>query len=98
MTQLNMYGTKKLVCKHCGYDLDTAFGFKKPIVGTFSICAGCGNLARFNTEFGIDDVTEEEFRALPLDHQETIREMQVAVRAGTLTDIGLEGIIASERN
>jgi hypothetical protein len=95
---MDAYKTKKLRCKHCGYRLETAFGLEEPIAGTLSICMGCGALSRFTKNLDLEEVTKEEFDALPVEHKDTIRLIQAGIQSGIIDNLGLEIAIDAERN
>ena len=70
-------------CPGCGEVLDGAFEAtgRRPSGGDLSICAYCGSVNQFTAQLGLEQMSERELSALPVDVRKAIQETRRLLRA-----------------
>lgn len=53
----------------------------KPTPGDFSVCINCGTVNRYDGALFLEELTDEDFNALPAEEQAEIRKVQSLVAA-----------------
>lgn len=70
-------------CPKCGVTHVAASTIKQdiPKPGHLAVCTRCGALNRFNQEMALEELSEPQWRLLPLQTRQILRSMQRAVHA-----------------